>query len=443
MFAALDGALKNRTVPELRPRGSLQKKPSRKGREEAGKESRDEEEQEVVLVNRTLRDVYGVCGAFLIRRALRDRLGEKLRFIRVLGLGGYHLVLEVARDDGVGDDDDVRTLAVRIPLPPLTRSKQNRRELLESTLAAYSFCLDAEIPVPQLLWPIAPVLGRAVPLYGAVMHKACGKPLNEIWSGASTDLKKSILLGLAKLQMRIFSHPFTKTGGLRMTQDGKLCVGRLYSTIMDRAVELAGADAVNRGPYLTWEEYAMNHVSALRAIFGKKGGSRGSRIVANLKIAASIVPRVAQVRPAQHAGRFYLCHPDLHGGNVFVDETSGEITDVIDWDGANVEPFDCFAVYPPNKFAVAKEEEAAMDDELRPFFADAMRQLGCPEYADLLMTEEGGYNIVWDFAEALEQPISLDPKAFEYIIFHFLSRVREAGYLSKDIADKIVAPPEM
>ncbi|KAI8826790.1 uncharacterized protein EV422DRAFT_10869 [Fimicolochytrium jonesii] len=264
MPGALHGAPENGGVPDLCQGAATSSLPGAEGSRKAGEEG-SKEEEELLVLKAALRTHLGCFKRRRFRRSLRAIPGTDVVLTRVLGCGGYRLVIECRTE---GSDRYGIPLAVRIPIRDTARAQKSRKAQLNSCAATSGFCEAVGIPAPLLIWPRweRPVPSHDLPPHAAIFAKTTGKPLHAVWPGAPVELKERILLDFADLQMRILAKPFRKLRGLRLSPNGEYYVGALFSDVHDQAIRLAGAHAVNVGPYLHWEEYAYNQVQALSIV---------------------------------------------------------------------------------------------------------------------------------------------------------------------------------
>ncbi|KAJ3167351.1 hypothetical protein HDU88_002273 [Geranomyces variabilis] len=342
------------------------------------------------------------------------------RFGRVLGKGGYHLVVL----------DRGGKVAVRVPIKAqITRSK------ISAGVAATRVCIEEGVPAPASTGPhefqvssmFSP--GRsASKIFSTSQFIADAVPLDDIWSPASIPLKQTILRSLTEALSPLLQRPFNRMGSPRIDADQTVTIGPFCSRHFDRA-EAFGP--VNRGPFSTWVEYAESLVSAFILIYGQNRS-----VVENLAILREAIPAIAHSKGYAHTDQFYLTHPDLHANNILVEPNSGTVRALIDWDGAVTEPLDCLMTYPPRQFWTSGPEEDAANEQLLPFFCDTLRSIGSSRWADALeLQDTDAYNPGCDFALTIEVPLDDDdPDYFEGSLYYTLQRMQSAGIIPSNAA---------
>ncbi|KAJ3149567.1 hypothetical protein HDU89_003620 [Geranomyces variabilis] len=315
------------------------------------------------------------------------------RFGRVLGKGGYHLVVL----------DRGGKVAVRVPIHvEITGSS------ISAGVAAPRVCIEEGVPAPASTGPhefhvssMGSPGRSASKIFSTSQFIADAVPLGDIWGQASIPLKQNILRSLAEALSPLLQRPFSRMGSPRIDADQRVTIGPFCSRHFDKA-EAFGP--VNRGPFSTWVEYA--EVSAFILIYG------------------------------QNRSVFYLTHPDLHANNILVEPNSGTVRALIDWDGAVTEPLDCLMTHPPRQFWTSGPEEDAANEQLLPFFCDTLRLIGSSRWADALeLQDTDAYNAGCDFTLTIEVPLDDDdPDYFEGSLYYTLQRMQSAGIIPSNAA---------
>ncbi|KAI8822987.1 uncharacterized protein EV422DRAFT_618700 [Fimicolochytrium jonesii] len=311
---------------------------------------------------------------------------------------------------------------------------------LQAGAAAAALCSEEKVPTPQIFGTYRTVgLGNITscikPGRGYVFTRSTfidGQRLSDLWPGASLCFKQTCLRSLACAYIPLMNREFDCIGTPQVKDDRKISIGPLYSHVLEAARDHGHVDF---GPYRTWVSYATARLEALSIVF-----RHHSAIVHNLALLRPLVASVAAANGYTARDTFRLVHPDLHGGNIVVDAT-GNVRAIHDWDGARTQPLDYAAIYPPNEFVTNGPDEDEQDSQLMSWFCDTVRELDCPTWADSLGRFIGDgadhdaalYHPGHDFANVIENPLSLTPEEFGWALFYMLNRMKLARMLEVDV----------
>ena len=204
---------------------------------------------------------------------------------------------------------------------------------------------STSIPVPEVFaWE----LNQDNPV-GAPYHLEAfveGRPLAERWTGewlSNESKKMKILRKLAQLMSQLHSLHFDKIGSLVLGADGT-------SLKVDAMVEMDFSwDMISEGkiwptaslsgPFGSTKEYLLSMLHDPEEIPEVQRYTRAE--IAILRQAIDSIPKTLDVPQT-----FSLGHPDFNYQNIITDD-EGEITGIIDWDGAETRPRTlAFARYP-------------------------------------------------------------------------------------------------
>ncbi|KAI8588360.1 hypothetical protein BDZ88DRAFT_196947 [Geranomyces variabilis] len=259
---------------------------------------------------------WGLGSFHVAERSIAGHLpvGVRGRFGRVLGKGGYHLVVL----------DRGGKVAVRVPIKAqITGSR------ISAGVAATRVCIEEGVSAPASTGPhefqvssmcspgrsALKIFSTSQFIADAVIADAVR--LGDVWAQASVPLKQNILRSLAEALSPLLQRPFNRMGSPRIDADQTVTIGPFCSRHFDKA-EAFGP--VNRGPFSTWVEYAEALVSAFILIYGQNRS-----VVENLAIMRKAISAIAHSKGYAHTDQFYLTHPDLHANNILVEPNSGTV----------------------------------------------------------------------------------------------------------------------
>lgn len=389
------------------------------------------------LVMRMLSFAFPKFSLKTLEKYILRRVSGEVKVVGLLGRGGFHVVLE---GEFNGEPCAYRLLFRNVQ--PIAAE--------EAAYAAHILCGKIGVPTPLYIRPpiYSPqksTLAKVLSLRFAavsVLSLADGIPLSRCWSGAKTDFKKNVLKDFAIMFARLASQKFTKIGGL-VFQKGIVGVGEMNSAVMDAAEKVSGV-RIDRGPFDDLSEYLSANMRALQIVFAHCPIRYRTSLLSNLTIAAELIPYVCRHRNWVEDGVNYVCHADLSANNVLVHPVTGHIQSILDWDGTNIQPLDCFAVFPANAFPAANEEEEEEDWDLRHFYAAELRSLKLEGIADFLIEEEDdAFSNVMDWMGTVEKPMVLDPNYLDARLYFMLRRLAERDVLTNDQRQRIMTPVDI
>lgn len=169
-----------------------------------------------------------------------------------------------------------------------------------------------------------------------ILDSVRGTLLADVWNDptwwTSSRTKSRTLSSLARHMVQLASLEFSQIGLLDV--DDVTGIHHIAEFTSDFVLDPAAASAP-RGPFDTQREY----LSALL------NSATGGTIKPNYLVFLMLNEEIADSR--YNLGPFSLCHPDLNYHNVFVDDESGEISALIDWDDLSSRPLQVGALAYP------------------------------------------------------------------------------------------------
>ncbi|KZV94180.1 kinase-like protein [Exidia glandulosa HHB12029] len=285
--------------------------------------------------------------------------------------GGYNVVYEVRFSDGT-------KWAIRIPFPD--QQSNVRRNIMGHLFVASR----TSVPIPKIR-DFSLSSNNALGQPYTIMDFVQGRNLVDVWYDQSwwtgDRSKARTLASLAQHMVHLASIEFSEIGALEC--DGE--TGDYYIAPFSSRLELcplaSGPDSP-LGPFGTQRDY-------LRALLDSAQGQLRTPEFAFLGLFAATL-----LEPRYDAVPFTLCHPDLDCWNVFVDESTGDVTALIDWDGLAAVPQQLGALtYPAwltrdwnpsgyNKESVVYEHADDLHN-YRTIYVDAVRKYGGDTCADI------------------------------------------------------------
>ncbi|KAI5992533.1 kinase-like domain-containing protein [Pisolithus albus] len=299
--------------------------------------------------------------------AVDSHFGEACH-LQKLAEGGYHKVYEILRKDGTVLG------VVRVAAPAFPKDK------LESEVATLK-CLASQthIPVPQVYaWNSD--ASNPVGAEYIIMQKMPGVSANTIWDTLSMSAKERTVSQVAEYLKAMFALRFDRAGSLYLSSPSEddVYVGPIVSVPFFRAsdgiIRVPDADPPSytelsqyRGPFSNATEYLQSFLRAELHIISRYR----STVLAEMKeadeeVAASRLElgergirkalELCSVYPGNHQPGgpistpekpFSLCLDDFRLSNIMIDEESGDVTSLIDFEGATIAPLWECAVFPP------------------------------------------------------------------------------------------------
>ncbi|KAI9059521.1 hypothetical protein FKP32DRAFT_1679786 [Trametes sanguinea] len=235
--------------------------------------------------------------------------------------GSYNVVFELDFSDGV-------SWVIRIPIDEW--DPIDARCMNFDIIAMEYIVGRTSVPIPRVHAYSSGVnnaLGRPYML----MDKVHGTPLVDVWNDPAwwtgDRRRENLFDSLAGYMVELASLQFDKIGRLdRVKPDGDHVIAPFPSGIAIIGAEGAHEDF---GPFATTHAY----LTELLALRRKTGRTRNVPPYALLQLFIGALPN-SQL----DAGPFTFGHPDYDLQNVFVDDKTGRVVGIIDWDGVTVQP---------------------------------------------------------------------------------------------------------
>ncbi|KAK2764467.1 hypothetical protein FQN54_009162 [Arachnomyces sp. PD_36] len=281
---------------------------------------------------------------------------DDIKSFTKLAEGGFNRVFEITMND------DVQILA-RLPYP----STAPKRLTVASEVATLDLIRSHDIPVPKILsYSTDP--DNSIGSEYIIMEKAPGEPIGKSWYTLSDKERLKVLMGLVKLETKLFAIDLPASGGLFYSHDlppeakgvvvrsyksgrGEICVGP-DASLKWWYGERALLRGINRGPFLDTRESLMAVAEKELAWLRSHGRSRFpferayreatsyqkstpeeymTTLEKYLKIAPYLIPDDKSLH------RPILRHPDLQPNNIFVSKDL-DIVGLIDWQHCSALP---------------------------------------------------------------------------------------------------------
>ncbi|KAI6028995.1 kinase-like domain-containing protein [Pisolithus marmoratus] len=299
--------------------------------------------------------------------AVSSHFGQDRCDPKKLAEGGYHKVYEVLRKDGTSLG------VVRVAAPAFPKDK------LESEVATLKYLASqTQIPVPQVYaWN-----SDATNPVGAeymIMQKVPGVSANTIWDTLSMDIKKRVVSQVAEYLKAMFALRFERAGALYLSSPSNddVYVGPIVSVPFYRAndgiIRVPDAERAlhtelsqYRGPFSNTSDYLrsflhaeLHIVSQYRSIVLSELEEEDEETAASrLEIGERTLRKALElctVYPGNNqpggpistpTTPFSLQLDDFRLSNIMIDESSGDVTGLIDFEGTTIAPLWECAVIP-------------------------------------------------------------------------------------------------
>ncbi|KAI6102360.1 kinase-like domain-containing protein [Pisolithus croceorrhizus] len=291
--------------------------------------------------------------------AIDSHFGEACH-LKKLAEGGYHKVYEVLQKDGTVLG------VVRVAAPAFPKDK------LESEVATLKYlAAQTQIPVPQVYaWNSD--ASNPVGAEYIIMQKMPGVSANTKWDTLSMSAKERTVSQVTEYLKAMFALRFDRAGSLYLSSPSKddVYVGPIVSipffSAIDGVVRVPDADPPShielsqyRGPFSNTTEYLQSFLRAELHILSQHrstvlseleeeadeetAASRlelGERVLRKALELCSVYPGNDQPggpisTPTQP---FSLNLDDFRLSNIMIDEESGDVTSLIDFEGATIAP---------------------------------------------------------------------------------------------------------
>jgi len=262
-------------------------------------------------------------------------------------------------------DDGTHLGVVRVAAPAFPKDK------LESEVATLKFlAANTHIPVPKVYaWNSD--ASNPVGAEYMIMQKVPGFSASEKWETLSVTVKKSVVSHVADYLMTIFAFRFDCAGSLYLSAHSEtgIIVGPIVSTpfyrALDGVIRIPDEDAASyaelfrfRGPFSNTSDYLQSFVLAelhflshhrsiaLSEFDGEDEEAavirlkQGERVLQKALKLCSVYPGDIQIYSQEATTPikpFSLRLDDFRLSNIMIDE-SGQVTGIIDFEGATIAP---------------------------------------------------------------------------------------------------------
>ncbi|KAG2369335.1 hypothetical protein BDR07DRAFT_1447628 [Suillus spraguei] len=188
----------------------------------------------------SLAELQSVIDLYFLTSCRLEKLAE----------GGYHKVYDILRSDGAPLDAVVRVASPAFP-----------KDKLESEVATFKMIAAfTNIPVPRIhAWNSD--ASNPVGAEYMILDKVKGTPASHNWENLSEEVKKTVVLQVARYFLEIFSLRFESAGSLYLSPlSSQFIVGPIISTPFYRALDgvvrvpdtpISKDIDPNRGPFST------------------------------------------------------------------------------------------------------------------------------------------------------------------------------------------------
>ncbi|KAI0645128.1 kinase-like protein [Trametes meyenii] len=243
--------------------------------------------------------------------------------------GSYNVVYELSFSDGA-------SWVIRIPFRKWSPLEMRCMEL--DLLAIEYIASRTSVPIPRVH---AFHTGVDNPLRYpyVIMDKVSGTRLGDVWQDPSwwtgDRRKEHCLQSLAGHMAELATLEFDKIGRLdRAGPDGSFFVGPFPS----QSALFIGDEGsqIEFGPFQTTHEFQT-------ALLNCRRRKQDSAVLALLQMFVGALPEACYDAPP-----FAFDHPDFDIQNIFVDDHTGRVVGLIDWDGVATMPLQLGALAYPN-----------------------------------------------------------------------------------------------
>ncbi|KAL0950830.1 hypothetical protein HGRIS_007592 [Hohenbuehelia grisea] len=247
--------------------------------------------------------------------------------------GSYNVVYRLCFSDGL-------QWAIRIPLRQwnITHARSMRLDIV----AQEYILAHTSIPIPR-------IHSHSCNLDNALGHPyiitdyAEGTRLVDVWNDPSwwegDRTKERTLSSFAKHMVELSMLEFAEIGRLECVESDGSHVVSPFPSLLALNEALTGPDR-ELGPF-----------DNIQAYLGTLIAERRRQNDTPMLVLLSVLLKILTEGPYESAP-FHLCHPDCDSQNIFVDDTTGEISAIIDWDGVAVVPRQLGALSYPSWITV-------------------------------------------------------------------------------------------
>jgi hypothetical protein len=315
-----------------------------------------------------LKERYVEFNIVALQRAAEDAIANKhgkVTSIRKLAEGGFNRVLVLTMQDGF---EMIAKIPYHIAQPSFFATA--------SEAATLTFLRAEGIPVPEV-YRYSATANNPVGTEYILMAKAPGVSLASKWESLEDRDIKRIANSFVELEMKLFKLCFSSIGSLyfktdivpssqaplyaeeHTTEADQFCIGPIadYMFWYGRRAGLH----INRGPWKTHVEYLQSiarkemdwtrlYGKAMEPDFPHNDAGLGFQHPGDyLKLLGSYQSLTPHLLPKSSAHPFNqptLRHPDLTPGNIFITPETSQISCLIDWQHAIIQPQLLAAGYP-------------------------------------------------------------------------------------------------
>ncbi|KIJ33770.1 hypothetical protein M422DRAFT_264228 [Sphaerobolus stellatus SS14] len=277
-----------------------------------------------------------------LKAVVNRHFGESCE-LEKLDEGGYHKVYNVLRSNGSPLDAVVRVAAPAFPT-----------DKLESEVSTYKYlAAHTKIPVPQIYaWNSD--ASNPVGAEYMIMQKVPGVSSSQVWQDLPEEVKKNAISQVAQYLLEIFSLRFATCGSIYWTPQNGFHVGPIVNTPFYRAldgfVRIPGDvkphnPNPHRGPFSTATDYLLSFAKAEIAFLSENRSLAVSELGND---STSGEQRLEQgerdISTPESPFSFKL--DDFRLSNIMINEETGQVTGLIDFEGTTITPLWECAVIP-------------------------------------------------------------------------------------------------
>jgi len=176
-------------------------------------------------------------------------------------------------------------------------------------------------------------------------------PLQFYWDihGKKPENAERVLKSLAQQYLSLLSHPFDRIGSLRLTQDhssweigsGPLSVDQFDMCHDGVAIQISPPMSLSLDYYRSQSQQWEKRMKEQRNSVYDEEDALQKYVTA--EVFRRIVPFYIDAQFTR--GPFFLCHLDLHGSNIFINQNH-EVEAIVDWEFASILPIEVASAPP-------------------------------------------------------------------------------------------------
>ena len=250
-------------------------------------------------------------------------------------------------------DDQNTILVARVPLRPEdgTTPKYDHfiSKRIESEVATMQYVeCHTNIPVPHIYSYSADAEGDIRSAY-ILMSKAEGVPLSSVWDDMADDKRRIVLQQVIDILLELWSHRFSKPGGLFKQDSGGEGKDAWYIDDLPHDPNNTGSrNEISSTSYTHaayyWLAYVNAYLEDIRS--GDFGSNTKSYLYSHMWFVRSTIPALFDPSIDNHG--YPLTPGDFHSQNIMITaiDTHPRITAVIDWEFSASSFPTSFAHYP-------------------------------------------------------------------------------------------------